>query len=49
VTEVSVEISSAGSESPSIPLPAHVNPADLAAELVVELSERVGDEYLLAR
>jgi salicylate synthetase len=47
VTEVSVEISSAGSESPSIPLPAHVNPADLAAELVVELSERVGDEYLL--
>ena len=47
VTEVSVETSSAGSGSPSIPLPPHVDPADLAAELAAELSERVGEEYLL--
>jgi salicylate synthetase len=47
VTEVSVERSSAGSTSPSIPLPAHIDPADLAAELAVILPERVGDEYLL--
>lgn len=47
MTEVSVETSSAGSESPSIPLPPHVDPADLAAELAVVLSERVGEEYLL--
>ncbi len=47
MTEVSVETTSAGSESPSIPLPAHIDPADLAAELAVVLSERVGDEYLL--
>lgn len=47
MTEVSVETSSAGSASPSIPLPAHIDPADLAAELAVVLSERVGEEYLL--
>lgn len=47
MTEVSVETSSAGCESPSIPLPVHIDPADLAAELAVVLSERVGDEYLL--
>lgn len=47
MTEVSVETSSAGSASPSIPLPAHIDPADLAAELAVALSERVGEEYLL--
>jgi salicylate synthetase len=47
VTEVSVETSSAGCESPSIPLPVHIDPADVAAELAVVLSERVGDEYLL--
>ena len=47
MTEVSVERSSAGSTSPSIPLPAHIDPADLAAELAVVLPERVGDEYLL--
>lgn len=47
MTEVSVETSSAGSGSPSIPLPAHIDPADLAAELVAELSERVGEQYLL--
>ncbi|HET9891689.1 MAG TPA: salicylate synthase [Mycobacterium sp.] len=47
MTEVSVETTPAGSESPSIPLPVHVDPADLAAELAVVLSERVGDEYLL--
>ncbi|WP_406814855.1 salicylate synthase [Mycobacterium sp. M23085] len=47
MTEVSVKTSSAGSESPSIPLPPHIDPADLAAELAVVLSERVGEEYLL--
>ncbi|MCV6998527.1 salicylate synthase, partial [Mycobacterium timonense] len=47
MTEVSVETSSTGSASPSIPLPAHIDPADLAAELAVALSERVGEEYLL--
>jgi salicylate synthetase len=33
--------------SPPIPLPAHIDPADLAAELAAALSERVGDEYVL--
>jgi salicylate synthetase len=47
VTGVSVETSSAGSTSPPIPLPIHVDPADLAAELVAVLPERVGEEYLL--
>ncbi len=47
MTEVSVETTSAGSESPSIPLPVHIDPADLAAELAVVLSERAGEEYLL--
>ncbi|MEB4209582.1 salicylate synthase [Mycobacterium sp. 94-17] len=47
MTEVSVETSSAGSGPSSIPLPPSVDPADLAAELVVVLSERAGEEYLL--
>jgi salicylate synthetase len=47
VTEASVETNSAGCVSSSIPLPAHLDPADLAAELAVVLSERVGDDYLL--
>ncbi len=47
MTEVSVETSSAGSTSPLIPLPAHIDPADLAAELAALLPERVGEEYLL--
>lgn len=33
--------------SPSIPLPAHTDPADLAAELAALLPERFGEEYLL--
>jgi salicylate synthetase len=33
--------------SPPIPVPAHIDPADLAAQLAVALSERVGDEYVL--
>ncbi len=33
--------------SPSIPLPAHIDPAGLAAELAAALPERAGDEYLL--
>jgi salicylate synthetase len=47
VTEVSVETSPAGFTSPPIPLPPGVHPADLAAELVAVLPERLGDEYLL--
>ena len=33
--------------SPPIPLPAHIDPADLAAELAAVLPERFGEEYLL--
>jgi salicylate synthetase len=47
VTDVSIKSSSAGTASLLIPLPAHVHPADLAAELAALLPERVGDEYLL--
>jgi salicylate synthetase len=47
VTDVSIKTSSAGTASLSIPLPAHVHPADLAAELAALLPERVGEEYLL--
>lgn len=47
MTEVSVETSPAGSASPPIPLPAHIDPADLAAELATVLPERLGEEYLL--
>ena len=47
MTEVSVQTSSAGSTSSPIPLPAHVDPADLAAELAALLPERVDEEYVL--
>jgi salicylate synthetase len=47
VTDVSVENNVAGALSLSIPLPAEINPADLAAELAAALPERMGDEYLL--
>lgn len=47
MTEVSVETSPAGSTSPPISLPAHIDPADLAAELAAVLPERLGEEYLL--
>ena len=47
MTEASVETSSVGITAPPIPLPAHVDPADLAAELAAVLPERVGEEYLL--
>jgi len=47
VTDVSVESSSAGAVSPPIPLPAHIDPAELAAELAAALPERLGEEYLL--
>jgi salicylate synthetase len=47
VTEASVQTTSAGSTSSPIPLPAHVDPADLAAELAAVLPEKVGEEYLL--
>jgi len=47
VTDVSIKTSSAGTASLSIPLPAHVHPADLAADLAALLPERVGEEYLL--
>ncbi|MGE2817262.1 salicylate synthase [Mycobacterium heidelbergense] len=47
MTDVSVSPSSAGTTSPPIPLPAHIDPADLAAELAAVLPERFGEEYLL--
>ncbi|HTX98067.1 MAG TPA: salicylate synthase [Mycobacterium sp.] len=47
MTEVSVETSSADSTSLPIPLPVHIDPADLAAELAALLPERVGEEYFL--
>lgn len=47
MTDVSIKTSSAGTASLSIPLPAHVHPADLAADLAALLPERVGEEYLL--
>ncbi len=45
--EVSAETSSASTLSLSIPLPADIDPADLAAELAAVLPEPVGEEYLL--
>jgi salicylate synthetase len=47
VSEVNVETGSVDTASLSIPLPAHIHPADLAAELAALLPERVGEEYLL--
>jgi salicylate synthetase len=47
VTEASVETSPVGTTSPSITLPPHIDPADLAAELATVLPERFGQEYLL--
>jgi salicylate synthetase len=47
VTEASVETTSVAITSSPIPLPAHVDAADLAAELAAVLPERVGGEYLL--
>jgi salicylate synthetase len=51
VTQVGVETTPAGtasvSKSLSIPLPAYIEPADLAAELAAVLPERDGEEYLL--
>jgi salicylate synthetase len=47
VTDVSVENNVAGALSLSIPLPAEINPADLAAELAVTLPECTDEEYLL--
>jgi salicylate synthetase len=47
VTELKVEGCSTHSVSPAIPLPTHIDPADLAAELAAVLPERTGDEYLL--
>ncbi|BBZ70978.1 salicylate synthase [Mycobacterium paraseoulense] len=47
MTEVSVQTSPAGSASSPIPLPAHIDPADLAAELAALLPEQSGEEYLL--
>ena len=47
MTDVSIKLSSAGTASLLIPLPAHVHPADLAAQLAALLPERVGEEYLL--
>lgn len=47
MTEASVETNSVGAAFPLIPIPARVEPADLAAELAAALHERVGEQYLL--
>ncbi len=47
MTEVSAETSPADRASSAIPVPAHLDPADLAAGLAAALSERAGEEYLL--
>ena len=47
MTEVSVESTPPGTAAPSIPVPADINPAELAAELADMLSELEGEEYLL--
>ncbi|OBA79425.1 salicylate synthase [Mycobacterium sp. 1164966.3] len=47
MTDVGVETGSVDISSLSIPLPAHIDPADFAAELAAVLPERVGEEYLL--
>jgi salicylate synthetase len=47
VTEAGVETSAAGTTSRTVLLPAHIDPADLAAELAAVLPERDGEEYLL--
>jgi salicylate synthetase len=47
VTEASVETTPIGITSLPIPLPAHIDPADLAAQLAAVLPERLGEEYLL--
>jgi salicylate synthetase len=47
VTEASVETTLMGITSLPIPLPADVDPADLAAALATVLPERFGEEYLL--
>ncbi|WP_156746367.1 salicylate synthase [Mycobacterium sp. 1423905.2] len=45
--EASVEASSVSTASLTIPMPAGLEPADLAAELTAVLFERTGEEYLL--
>ncbi|OBA58167.1 salicylate synthase [Mycobacterium sp. 1100029.7] len=47
MTEASVETTPRGITSLPIPLPAHIDPADLAAQLAAVLPERFGEEYLL--
>ena len=47
MTEVRVQTRTADSPSSSISLPAHLDPADVAAELAAALPELAGDEYVL--
>ncbi|MGH3968544.1 MAG: salicylate synthase, partial [Mycobacterium sp.] len=47
MTEVGVETSAAGPSSLPFRLPAHLAPADVAAELAAALPEADGEEYLL--
>ncbi len=47
MTEVGVETNPADCAESTIPLPAHVDPADLAAALAAVVSERAGEQYLL--
>ncbi|GAB7146122.1 salicylate synthase [Mycobacterium riyadhense] len=47
MTEASVQTSSANTASLSMPVPAHIDPADLAAELAAVVMEPADEEYLL--
>ena len=47
MTEVSVQTSSVSTAPLSIPLPAQIDPGDLAGELAALLPEQTGEEYLL--
>jgi salicylate synthetase len=47
VTQVGVETSQADAASSSFPLPVHIAPADLAAELAAAIAEADGEQYLL--
>ncbi len=47
MVEAGIETGSVSTASLTIPMPAGIDPADLAAELAAVLSESVGEEYLL--
>lgn len=47
MSELSVATGAVSTASSSIPMPAGVNPADLAAELAAVVTESVDEDYLL--